>query len=70
MFIDKTTSLCQIIITIITTYSLINIELDLEQIATKGFIALSSSTMYIKQHTKSLPTLEHHKKGVIMMFKK
>ena len=41
--------------------SLINIELDPEQIATKGFIAFSSSTMYIKQHIKSVPTLKHHK---------
>ena len=42
-------------------YSLIKIQLDPEQIATKGFIAFSGSTRYIKQHTKSLPTLKHHK---------
>ena len=42
-------------------YSLVNIELDPEQIATKGFIAFLSSTMHIKQHTKSLPKLKNHK---------
>ena len=41
--------------------SLVNIELDREQIATKGFIAFLCSTMHIKQHTKSLPKLKHHK---------
>ena len=42
-------------------YSLVNIELDREQIATKGFIAFLCSTMHIKQHTKSLPKLKNHK---------
>ena len=41
--------------------SLVNIELDREQIATKGFIVFLCSTMHIKQHTKSLPKLKHHK---------
>ena len=42
-------------------YSLVNIELDREQIATKGFIAFLCRTMHIKQHTKSLPKLKNHK---------
>ena len=42
-------------------FSLVNIELDREQIATKGFIAFLCSTMHIKQHTKSLPKLKNHK---------
>ena len=41
--------------------SLVNIELDREQIAAKGFIAFLCSTRHIKQHTKSLPKLKNQK---------
>ena len=41
--------------------SMKNIPLTMKKIATKCFFAFSGSTRYIKQHTKSLPRLKHHK---------